>query len=157
MTVANQDGGQYTVRAETDSVDGRLANLGTHRSIHLDATSVLTITSTGPDRATRAEAMRARTVLLILQGHTNLLDDNPWIQNIWLRPDREEWPENWKNSPDETEPNLLPSFQTLNTSQQAAVTHMLTLDHPITLIQGPPGTGSAFLRRNRTHVTIWCR
>ena len=106
----------------------------------------MTVTSVGRDDPTTAEAKRAAVILRILQGDKALLDDNPWIQNIWFADEDASltWPEAWSQSIGSSKPfRPFRLTRVLNASQQRAVNAMLSQQekHRITLIQGPPGTG----------------
>ncbi|KAF8969176.1 hypothetical protein BDZ97DRAFT_269461 [Flammula alnicola] len=144
--------GEFTVNAAMGAVSGRSGNINTDRA--LTDKAIMTVTSIGRDDPTTAEAQRAATVLSILQGSEKLLDESPWIQNIWF-PSSDDgllvWPEEWKIKGPLKAPAPAPSPQSgnpfrhllLNPSQQEAVNFMLSEkdDHRITIIQGPPGTG----------------
>ena len=148
MEVSGQ-GGTYSTSGIMGEVKGRSGNVNTDR--RLGGKAIISVTSIGRDDPTTAEAQRAATVLRILQGSEKLLDESPWIQNIWFPSDDNvllTWPKEWsekskphlKSSIQKTAP---PSTLPLNPSQQTAVNHMISSkdDHRITLIQGPPGTG----------------
>lgn len=137
--------GAFTVNSTMSGVSGRVGNVNTNKAL-MDK-SITIVTSIGRDDPTTAEARRAATVLHILQGSDKLLDQSPWIQNIWF-PSSDIgpliWPKEWslsipvlKKSCTAFEP--LP----LNPSQQVAVNCMMAEEdaHRIVLIQGPPGTG----------------
>ena len=143
------------------AVNGRSGNVNTDR--RLGGKEIISVTSIGRDDPTTAEAQRAATVLRILQGSEKLLDESPWIQNIWFPPDDGPltWPEEWSVKPrcpsqllSVQKPVQAASTLPLNPSQQRAVQYMLSSedDKRITLIQGPPGTGktsviAAFVQR----------
>ncbi|KAL1738150.1 P-loop containing nucleoside triphosphate hydrolase protein, partial [Schizophyllum fasciatum] len=141
MVVQTKTGGRYTTSASVDSSIGKGADLKTSLSINEDQV-IKTLVSIGKDDPTRAEANRAATVLRILQGGLNLMDDNPWVQNIWLRPEPV-WPEEWSVKTPSAQKDNLDRITHLNPSQRRAAKAMLSdLDqHRITIIQGPPGTG----------------
>ena len=132
-------------------VTGKSGEVITDR--HLHGKRITSVTSIGRDDPTTAEAQRAATVLRILQGSEKLLDESPWIQNIWFPLNDDgllTWPEEWsEKSKNLTKssiqrPESAPaSTLSLNSSQQKAVNYMFSPkdDHRITLIQGPPGTG----------------
>ena len=159
MEVSGQ-GGTYSTSGIMGAVKGRSGNVNTDR--HLGGKVIKSVTSIGRDDPTTAEAQRAATVLRILQGSDKLLDESPWIKNIWFPPDDNgplTWPEEWSEKP---KTPLNPPIQKtaptstlpLNSSQQKAVNYMLSGkdDYRITLIQGPPGTGktsviAAFVQR----------
>ena len=161
MEVSGQ-GGRYSTTGVMGKVTGRSGNVNTDR--RLGGKVIMSVTSIGRDDPTTAEAQRAATVLRILQGSEKLLDESPWIQNIWFPSDDNGpliWPEEWSVKP--RSPSQLLSVQKpvqaastlpLNPSQQRAVQYMLSSedDKRITLIQGPPGTGktsviAAFVQR----------
>ncbi|KAF8206301.1 P-loop containing nucleoside triphosphate hydrolase protein [Mycena galopus ATCC 62051] len=175
VSVQNSRGASYTVHGQTGGVDGRATNLNIGRPLD-NSKTILTITSIGRDDPTTAEAQRATTVLRILQGSSELLNDNPWFQNIWfpkLAGDSGEiellvWPPDWTaargqaNAP--ASPPSRDNIDRLNKSQQEAVDAMLsrTDTNRITIIQGPPGTGktsviAAYVNEaiNRCQGGIW--
>lgn len=152
MITVDESGSQYSTRGQVGRVNGRSGPLQASRT--LDGKTVTSVISIGRDDPTTAEAQRAATVLRVLQGYEQLLDDSPWIQNIFYPSDDVDaplpWPLAWSEfdgiSPTNSNPisathplELLP----LNVSQQDAVNTMCSpLDaHRITIIQGPPGTG----------------
>ena len=148
MEVSGQRG-TYSTSGVMGEVKGRSGSVNTDR--HLGDKVIKSVTSIGRDDPTTAEAQRAATVLRILQGSDKLLDESPWIQNIWFPPDDNgplTWPEEWSEKP-KTLPKLTDQRTTpastlpLNPSQQKAVNYMISSkdDYRITLIQGPPGTG----------------
>lgn len=129
-------------------VQGRTGYINSTNNIQLAATEVVAVTSIGRDDPTTAEAKRAAVILRILQGDQALLEDNPWIQNVWFNTEdgaSSSWPEEWSQS---NKPSILlrRSFsltRILNPSQQRAVDVMLSQQdkHRLTIVQGPPGTG----------------
>ncbi|KAF9456617.1 hypothetical protein BDZ94DRAFT_335007 [Collybia nuda] len=148
--------GNYIVPGQIGGVTGKDAALSTIRS--LSGKSIgSTLISIGRDDPTTAEAQRAATVLRILQGNTQLLDNSPWIKNIWFPDDDLNlfWPEEWSlpasppynsqssNDSVKSPPSSPMVLQPLNPSQQEAVNTMYSPEdaHRITIIQGPPGTG----------------
>ena len=149
MEVSGQ-GGRYSTTGVMGKVTGRSGNVNTDR--RLGGKVIMSVTSIGRDDPTTAEAQRAATVLRILQGSEKLLDESPWIQNIWFPSDDNGpliWPEEWSEKlkiPSNLENEKMappPCTLPLNPSQQKAVSYMISPmdDHRITLIQGPPGTG----------------
>jgi len=161
MEVSGQQG-MFVTPGIMGGVKGRSGNVITDRE--LEGKVVTKVTSIGRDDPTTAEAQRAATILRILQGSEKLLDETPWIQNIWFPLDDDgllTWPKEW--SEQQKSPSLSSTQQPvpastqqqtqLNPSQQRAVNCMFSSrdDHRITLIQGPPGTGktsviAAFVR-----------
>lgn len=164
MQVSNEHG-EFAVSGRMGGVLGRSGDVNTDRVLTTNNKEITTVTSIGRDDPTTAEAQRSATILRILQGSDKLLDESPWVQNIWF-PQTDDgllaWPKEWSLSPQSKKmhsgktnlPNrpskTHPSSQrgnmvhhTLNSSQQEAVNYMLSEhdDHRITLIQGPPGTG----------------
>ncbi|KAG6821293.1 hypothetical protein H0H93_000153 [Arthromyces matolae] len=154
VTMVTEDaaGNRYITRGQTGSVAGKSAPLIANRS--LDGKTVTSIISIGRDDPTTAEAQREATVLRVLQGYKELLNDTgPWIQNIFYPSDDSEqlsWPPSWsepelgKKASDGTSlPPLVDSLLHLNSSQQDAVNTMCSSldEHRLTIIQGPPGTG----------------
>ena len=152
MSVSGPGSSEYIVRGQIGKVNGKSGALSAQRS--LSDKSITTLTSIGRDDPTTAEAQRAATVLRILQGSQKLLDESPWIRNIWFPSDDEVM--TWPNSP-LTSQRAGPSLpqasgaspggnqgrHNLNSSQQEAVNTMASSmdSHRITIIQGPPGTG----------------
>jgi regulator of nonsense transcripts 1 len=151
MEVSEPGSGGFIVRGQVGKVNGKSGELSTTHS--LDGRTVTTLTSIGRDDPTTAEAQRAAAILHILQGAHKLLDDSPWIKNIWFPNDDgllawpKEWSYNHKSHPLSHSAvgslNGNPVRHNLNPSQQEAVNTMFSfLDpHRITIIQGPPGTG----------------
>jgi len=153
MSVHGPGSSDYIVRGHIGKVSGKSGAVSTQRS--LSDKSITTLTSIGRDDPTTAEAQRAATVLRILQGTQKLLDESPWIRNIWFPSD--DGVMAWPNSPPLTSQRagLNPSHasgvspggnqgrHSLNSSQQEAVNTMSSSmdSHRITIIQGPPGTG----------------
>lgn len=166
MRVTNEHG-DFTVGGHMGGVTGRSGNVNVNsdRVLMMGNKEITTVTSIGRDDPTTAEARRSTTILRILQGSDKLLDESPWVQNIWF-PQTDDglltWPKEWSelslqskkhsgktnlpNQPSKTRSlsqtgNMV--HHTLNSSQQEAVNYMLSEldDHRITLIQGPPGTG----------------
>jgi len=153
MTVHEPGSSEYVVRGHINGVSGKSAALSTSRALKDKA--IMTLTSIGRDDPTTAEAQRGATVLRILQGTHKLLDESPWIRNIWFPSD--DGIMNWPNShaPASQRAAASPSHapgvspggnqgrHILNSSQQEAVNTMSSnMDsHRITIIQGPPGTG----------------
>ncbi|KDR78869.1 hypothetical protein GALMADRAFT_1274943 [Galerina marginata CBS 339.88] len=149
MQVTGQHG-NFTVKGSVVGVSGRSGNVNAPKT--LTDKIITTVTSIGRDDPTTAEAQRAATVLRILQGSEKLLDESPWIQNIWFPLSDDGlllWPKEWMQAsqgsqrrPAAPQQANLPSLP-LNSSQQTAVNYMFSEldDHRITLVQGPPGTG----------------
>lgn len=131
------------------SIKGRIGHVNSTNNIQLAGTEVLTITSIGRDDPTTAEAKRAAVILRILQGDLGLLEDSPWVRNIWFNTKDDDglsWPEEWSPPSMSSGPIRIPSFspsRVLNPSQQKALNAMLSQrdGHRITIVQGPPGTG----------------
>lgn len=157
--------GTYVTPGITADVEGRSANLNTRQTIGNNA--ILKVITIGRDDPTTAEAQRAATVLRILQGSGELLNDSPWIQNIWFPPADGlplVWPKEWKST---TKPSRLPPKPpspsseskpplSLNGSQQKAVNAMMSPkdDHRIVLVQGPPGTGKTSVIAAYVHHAV---
>jgi AAA domain len=153
MTVRGPGSSEYVVRGEIGGVDGRSGTLSTTHS--LSDKVITTLTSIGRDDPTTAEAQRGATILRILQGTHKLLDESPWIRNIWFPSDDGvmTWPDSQPSIFQQASPSLphasgaSPSGNqgrhNLNSSQQEAVNTMSSAmdSHRITIIQGPPGTG----------------
>lgn len=148
MEVSGQQG-KYSTPGVMGKVIGKSGNVITDR--RLDGKVITSVTSIGRDDPTTADAQRAATILRILQGSEKLLDESPWIQNIWFPLDDNgllTWPKKWSEKSDiplrpSSQKSASPSTLPLNPSQQKAVNYMFSPkdDHRITLIQGPPGTG----------------
>jgi len=117
-----------------------------------------TLTTFGREKATSAEKQRREAVLQVLQGNSQLIDDNPWLQKICIPSDDFCWPSSFSTNSTTLPPRL--DFSTLerplNTSQCDAVKHMLssTNDSRITLIHGPPGTGKTTVIATYVHFAI---
>ncbi|KAL1674226.1 hypothetical protein EV122DRAFT_221090, partial [Schizophyllum commune] len=93
MVVQTKTGGRYTTSAAVEGAQGKGASLKTALSIN-EEQIIKTLVSVGKDDPTLADMKRAAVILQILQGEIDLLSDNPWVQNIWLRPTLT-WPEEW--------------------------------------------------------------
>jgi AAA domain len=153
MSVRGPGSSDYIVRGHIGRVIGKSGALSAPRS--LSDKVITTLTSIGRDDPTTAEAQRGATLLRILQGTQKLLDESPWIRNIWFPSD--DGVMTWLGSPSLAFQQAVPSLShasgvspggnqgrhNLNSSQQEAVNTMSsTMDsHRITIIQGPPGTG----------------
>lgn len=160
MEVSGQ-GGRFSTSGVMGRVVGRSGNVVTNPDLRLDGKLITSVTSIGRDDPTTAEAQRAATILRILQGSEKLLDESPWIRNIWFPPNDNgllTWPKEWSETPvmrlETPSKSPPPTLPLLNSSQRNAVNHMFSTkdDHRITLIQGPPGTGktsviAAFVQR----------
>jgi hypothetical protein len=125
------------------------------------ANKTLKVTTSGKGDPTSAEERKNAYILAVLQGQHDLLDENPWIKNIWLASDKLLWPDDFFPGIPSSDPLPAESFShPLNDSQLDAVNHMLSRaeDNCITVIQGsgvlamcdlgslclltgPPGTG----------------
>lgn len=144
MQVQTKTGGRYTTSASVDIAKGKGASLTSALAINEDQV-IKTLVSIGKDDPTQAEKKRAATLLRILQGDLDIMSDNPWVQNIWLRPELV-WPEEWSRDtslPRARTGDNLDRLTHLNPSQRRAAKAMLSTSdqHRITIIQGPPGTG----------------
>ncbi|KZT73688.1 P-loop containing nucleoside triphosphate hydrolase protein [Daedalea quercina L-15889] len=138
-TVMDEHGATFLVNGRTADVMGRAATLKADGTT-LEGKTILSIVSTGGDRATMAEQQKSLHVLRALQGQANLFE-NPFQKYIWCGPgDDSTWPETFESSDEVPE---ITATQPLNDSQQRAVQHMLTMSNSarVTVIQGPPGTG----------------
>ncbi|KJA19523.1 hypothetical protein HYPSUDRAFT_143668 [Hypholoma sublateritium FD-334 SS-4] len=157
--------GQFTVNGSVASVLGKAGYINTGPGDRKLTDKVVgTVISIGRDDPTTAEAQRAATILHILQGSEALLDESPWIQNIWF-PDSDNttllWPKEWKQTTQLPRmplrpPPPQPSKRPLNASQQLAVNTMVseTDEHRITIIQGPPGTGKTSVIASFVDVSV---
>jgi hypothetical protein len=97
-------------------------------------------------------------VLQVLQGNSQLIDNNPWLQKICFPSDDFSWPSSFSVNPKSThfEPDFSTLERPLNNSQCDAVKHMLSLtdDSRITLVHGPPGTGKTTVIATYVHFAI---
>jgi hypothetical protein len=125
------------MHGKTSRVAGKTAHVASSGS-HGGKT-ITTITSEGRDDPTAAEAQRTAYVLQVLQGKVEMLDENPWIQNVWLASGNLTWPEGFFVDSLPLEP-LPVEFMSrpLNESQLTAVNHMLSRskDDCVSIIQG---------------------
>ena len=132
-----QDGVSKVIKARTTQINGRNARLalsGTFRG-----TSIRSITTVGRERPTTAEDVREGIMLRALQSRI-LIEENPFIQYIWLLKRKL----SWSGSPmAPTSPTFSFSRRDLNASQRVAVNAILSsvARNRVVLIQGPPGTG----------------
>jgi regulator of nonsense transcripts 1 len=116
------------------------------------------VTTIGRQDSTSAEKQRGETILQVLQGNTQLLHDNPWLQKICFPSDDFSWPSSFATSP--TSPPPEPDFSALerplNNSQLDAVKQMLSLadNARVTLIHGPPGTGKTTVIATYVHFAL---
>ncbi|KAJ7285109.1 hypothetical protein C8J57DRAFT_709618 [Mycena rebaudengoi] len=150
VSAKTSQGTEINYYGTTGPVDGRTAGLNLPHTLD-DSKTILSIKSIGRDDPTTAEAQRAAAILRILQGKTELLTENPWMQNIWFPAPADEsgnfeplrWPPDWSNGPSDKSAKDNLDRLNLNRSQQTAVDTMLsrTDTNRITIIQGPPGTG----------------
>lgn len=129
------NGRTSTLRGNLRGLKGKTAQLNVSGASRADKLIIRTI---GREDPTAAEAVRANTMLEVLQN-TNTLLTLPFVQDIWF-PKKAKMPVSKKPS------NLIPITFTerpLNKSQKLAVDAILS-DKPskrVILIQGPPGTG----------------
>ncbi|KAI0303789.1 hypothetical protein B0F90DRAFT_1816054 [Multifurca ochricompacta] len=110
---------------------------------NLEGKVITSITSIGRDAPTMAESERSLYILRVLQGSLPLFE-NHWMRAIWFPSQPVNWPESFSPPHDSTPIEIIEHPDPpLNTSQQSALTNMLSssLDACITLVQGPPGTG----------------
>ncbi|KAG6888424.1 hypothetical protein C0992_008504 [Termitomyces sp. T32_za158] len=165
MVTEDASAGQYNTRGHVGRVRGRTGPLQT--SHPLDRKTVTKVISIGRDDPTTAEAQRAATVLRVLQGYEQLLDDSPWIQNIFYPSDDADaplpWPLHWSEPDGVSSTQLNPVSMTLpthslelNSSQQDAVNTMCSSldEHRITIVQGPPGTGKTSVIASFVQLSI---
>ena len=133
-----KDGVSEIIKARTTQISGRNARLalsGTFRG----ASKVRSITTVGRECPTTAEDMREGIMLRALQSRI-LIDENPFIQYIWLLKRKL----SWSGSPmAPTSPMFSFLERDLNPSQREAVNAILSnaAGNRVVLIQGPPGTG----------------
>jgi len=130
-------------------------------SKHLSGKVIGKITTIGRDEPTNAEKQRGLTILRVLQGHCQLVDDNPWVTNICLLPpDDFTWPSSFhsQSSTPPPEPDFTTLQRPLNDSQLRVVKHMLSPsdESRICLIQGPPGTGKTTVIATYVVLSISC-
>ena len=121
-----------------DSVNGRHATIITNAS--LEGRTVKSISTLGSNGPTNAERLHHTAVLQALQGADDYFQ-SPFLKYI-LQPSPDfQWPEDFPTT--DSLPDLV-SQRPLNDSQQEAVQHMLmnTEETRLTIIRGPPGTGS---------------
>jgi len=124
--------------ALTKRINGRSATLSVTETF--SGASIRSVTTVGRERPTNAEDVREDIMLGALQGKF-LVDENPFIQSIWLLKRKATW-SGCPVAP--TSPMFyFPSKRNLNISQREAVNAILsnTAAHRVVLIQGPPGTG----------------
>jgi regulator of nonsense transcripts 1 len=138
VEVGDGSGGGYVLSGQAREVMGKSATVFAPGII--EGKMIASITTIGREGPTRAEAQRRSTILTILQGSSELLTDNPWLQNIWFSSGSLlTWPSEWStppaSSPVSFEFNL---DRHINDSQRRAIEHMLSQsdDSRITLIQG---------------------
>ncbi|KAF9485147.1 P-loop containing nucleoside triphosphate hydrolase protein [Pholiota conissans] len=156
--------GSYTVDAQVAAVSGRAGSINT-RGYQLTDKTVTTVTSSGPEAQTTAEAKRDETLLRILQGKDKSFDEIPWIKNIWSPAEDGAliWPKEWTPlvepelpPPSPATQKLMSDLPMLNNSQQNAVNAMVsqTDEHRITIVQGPPGTGKTSVIASFVHFSV---
>ena len=135
--------GSYTVKGKAGSVNGRQSSVAV--TGHFEGKVIQTISTIGQEGHTGAEAHRAATILRILQGSKELLDDNPWIQNIWFASDTLVWPPTFTSNKHPKHNGQIE--RPLNDSQLTAVRAMLSFEdkNRIVLVQGPPGVYICFI------------
>ncbi|KAF8813317.1 P-loop containing nucleoside triphosphate hydrolase protein [Phlegmacium glaucopus] len=136
-TVNNASGVSKVVKAQATQISGRYATLSPAGTVSGTST-VRSITTIGRECPTSAEDMREGIMLGALEGQV-LVDENPFIQSIWL-PKRKL---SWSGCPVAPPMSYFPSKRSLNVSQREAVDAILSNapTRRIVLIQGPPGTG----------------
>jgi hypothetical protein len=124
-------------RGRTSNAAGKTAHVitpGNH-----EGKNITSVVIEGRDDPTAAETKRANYILKVLQGKIEMLDDNPWIQNVWLASGPLTWPEGFFVDSPPLEPLTAESFsRSLNESQLDAVNQMLSRskDDCINIIQG---------------------
>ena len=120
--------------ARTKRRDGGSATLSVTETF--SGASIRSVTTVGRERLTNAEDEREDIMLGALQGKF-LVDENPFIQSIWLLKRKATW-SGCRVAP--TSPMFyFPSKRNLNNSQREAVNAILsnTSAHRVVLIQGP--------------------
>ncbi|KAF9496717.1 P-loop containing nucleoside triphosphate hydrolase protein [Pleurotus eryngii] len=156
VTITTGSGANYVLTGTTARVDGQSARMVTDES--LNSRNVTNIVSVGRDGPTLAQRQRANTLLRILQGEVGLIDNNPWIQNIFFyNGSTLVWPPDWHPPSSKQAPsNCNLDRLNLNPSQNTAIQAMLSTsskDH-IVVIQGPPGTGKTSVIANYVKTAI---
>lgn len=156
VTITTGSGANYVLTGNTTRVDGQSARMVTDES--LNSRNVTSIVSVGRDGPTLAQRQRANTLLRILQGEVGLIDNNPWIQNIFFyNGSALVWPPDWHPPSSKQAPsNCNLDRLNLNSSQNTAIQAMLSpssKDH-IVVIQGPPGTGKTSVIANYVKTAI---
>lgn len=116
------------------------------------------ITTIGRDEPTHAQKQRGETVLCVLQGNTQILDDNPWVKKLCFPSEEFSWPSAFSASstPLPPEPDFSALARPPNNSQVDAVKRMLSHsdESRITLIHGPPGTGKTTVIATYVHFAL---
>ena len=138
--VDDRFGIEFTTNARVTTAVGRKASVNT--DVNLSGIAVKNIVTQGRDGPTNAERARELAVLQALQGKGGLFD-NPFLKYI-LNPEAEvAWPETFPVI--DTPPPIITQRE-LHDSQRCAVEDMLTStnDNRVTIIQGPPGTGTDY-------------
>ncbi|KAF7424522.1 hypothetical protein PC9H_009829 [Pleurotus ostreatus] len=156
VTITTGSGANYVLTGTTARVDGQSARMVTDES--LNSRNITNIVSVGRDEPTLAQRQRANTLLRILQGEVGLIDNNPWIQNIFFyNGSALVWPPDWHPPSSKQAPsNCNLDRLNLNPSQNTAIQAMLSTsskDH-IVIIQGPPGTGKTSVIANYVKTAI---
>lgn len=135
MNINGENG--YVQRGQTSRVAGKTAHVAT--SGNHEGKTITSLTTIGRDDPTAAEAQRTAYVLQVLQGKVDMLDENPWVQNVWLTSGPLTWPDGFFVDSAPLEPLTAESLsRPLNESQLMAVNHMLSRSKEdcITIIQG---------------------
>ncbi|KAI5895920.1 uncharacterized protein SCHCODRAFT_01349969 [Schizophyllum commune H4-8] len=96
MVVQTKSYGRYTTSAAVEDARGKGASLKTALSTNEDR-MVKTLVSVGKDDPALADMKCAAVILQISQGEIDLLSEDAWVQNIWLRPTLT-WPEEWSTT-----------------------------------------------------------
>jgi hypothetical protein len=140
--ITTSDG--YSVPASMANAKGRSAALTV--AANLSGTTLTRLRKIGRDDPTSAEYERNLILLRILQGKEDVLDQNPFIQNIWFATNELTWPEDRPLPSNPAVPTLKPDFFVEphsnkpgpNSSQMHAINSMLSdsNDTRITIIQG---------------------
>jgi hypothetical protein len=126
---------RYPYKASVDSVEGKKVKIRFTREMHDRTLDVISIVLLGPEDPTLADAVKAETILRILQGRDDILS-RPLLKSIWFeqRPGKATPPN----------PEFLKEFTTgMNDKQEEALKLMLSESESVQLpvIIGPPGTG----------------
>ena len=149
---------RYVLPGRVAEAGGKLAAIEFNgsESGYLEAKVIGSITTTGRGELNSAEKQRGEAVLQVLQGDTQLLDDNPWFQKICFPSNDFSWPPSFSTKSAAPPPDFSALERPLNASQLIAVRRMLSHSNKsrITLIHGPPGTGKTTVIATYVHFAL---